>query len=247
MSPYYQDQFATIYLGDANTIIRKVLSPYSIDLIITDPPYQSLDDWFKSFKGKRLALSDPEFWFTTISDESIIKMLQRLKRRYLKESGALYCFSDVKSGLHIFPALKPDNVLVWDKLHIGMGGNWRRMHEWIAYCSNRMHVLRHRTEMGDIIRVAKPCNKIHPTEKPLEVVIPLLINSSDVGNLVFDPFMGSGTTLLAAKTLGRFAIGCDVDEKWCMLAAGRLARGNKENDILAGTEHVKDVAKGFGF
>lgn len=68
-------------------------------------------------------------------------------------------------------------------------------------------------------------NKIngeHPTEKPLALVSELITLFSNPGDLIFDPFMGSGTTLRAAKNLGRRVIGCDIDEKWCECAARKL-------------------------
>jgi len=219
-----------------------------VDLIITDPPYTSLDVYFKSFKGKRLALDDPDHWFDTLSDVVIVQLLKRLKRRYLKDTGALYCFADVKTGLQIFPPLNPRNVIVWDKVRIGMGGQWRRMHEWIAYCPKSKHVLQHGTELGDIIRCSTPKNKQHPTEKPPGVILPLLRNSSaSVDDVVFDPFLGGGNVLYTAKALGRKAIGCDIKEKWCEVAASTLARGLREEDILVGRQHVVNVAPGFGF
>jgi site-specific DNA-methyltransferase (adenine-specific) len=68
-------------------------------------------------------------------------------------------------------------------------------------------------------------NKIngeHPTEKPLALVSELITLFSNPGDLIFDPFMGSGTTLRAAKNLGRRCIGCEVDEKWAEVAARKL-------------------------
>ena len=64
----------------------------------------------------------------------------------------------------------------------------------------------------------------HPTEKPLGVVVPLVLYSVPPGGLVLDPFMGSGTTLRAAKDLGRRAVGIEIEERYCELAARRLAQ-----------------------
>ena len=62
----------------------------------------------------------------------------------------------------------------------------------------------------------------HPTQKPFTVISPLIAASSLVGGLVLDPFMGSGTTLVAAKQLGRRAIGIEIEEKYCQIAVDRL-------------------------
>ena len=62
----------------------------------------------------------------------------------------------------------------------------------------------------------------HPTIKPLHIIQNLIINSSDVGDIVLDPFMGSGTTAVACKNLGRQFIGFEVNPKWHKIACDRL-------------------------
>jgi site-specific DNA-methyltransferase (adenine-specific) len=63
---------------------------------------------------------------------------------------------------------------------------------------------------------------LHPTEKPVAAMTPLI--SCQVGDLILDPFMGSGTTLRAAKDLGRKAIGIEIEEKYCEIAAKRMSQ-----------------------
>jgi site-specific DNA-methyltransferase (adenine-specific) len=62
----------------------------------------------------------------------------------------------------------------------------------------------------------------HPTEKPVQLLSFLVIRSSDPDDLVLDPFCGSGSTLVAASQLGRRAIGVEIDERYCEIAAKRL-------------------------
>lgn len=227
MKPYYDHGGITIYHGDC----REILPSLKADIVVTDPPYRSLDidvvrgtttrlvGGHNSRAGSRVGSGR---WFATLDDETLTDVLLGLFGA-LPTHGAMYVFSDVKTGLRVLPRLPTRNVLVWDKLSIGMGYSWRRMHEWIAYCPARDHELRF-AAFGDILRFAVPDPKVHPTEKPLLLVERLLLNSTDEGQTVLDPFMGSGSTLIAARDAGRSAIGIEVDEHYCEIAAKRLAQ-----------------------
>ena len=65
---------------------------------------------------------------------------------------------------------------------------------------------------------------MHPTQKPIALIEQLLSQFTDLGDVVLDPFMGSGTTLRAAKNLGRKAIGIEIEERYCEIAVTRLAQ-----------------------
>lgn len=229
MKPYYEQDGVTIYCGDCREILPRL---GGVDLLVTDPPYKSLDVEVGTgsttrlvsrdqFGGKRLASAEKGPWFTTLDADEIVRIVRGVR---VSTAGARYVFSDPKSALKIFPALSPANMLVWDKGRIGMGYSWRRSYELIAYCPEEAHVLRDNT-LGDIIRVAPVTDKVHPTEKPVGVIAALLRNSSDRGALVLDPFSGSGSTLLAAKNLGRRAIGIELSQSHCQTAVCRLSQG----------------------
>ena len=67
--------------------------------------------------------------------------------------------------------------------------------------------------------------RLHPTPKPELLMADLVMQFTDAGDTILDPFMGSGTTLVAAKRLGRKAIGIELEEKYCEIAAKRLSQG----------------------
>ena len=244
LPPYYQDEAVKLYHGDCRTVLPRLdIHPA---LVITDPPYRSLDiDVIRGTTtrlvggrngrgGERIG-SVNRGWFPTLGDEEITVSLAAL-RDLLIPTGALYVFCDVKTGLRILPGLNPANVLIWDKIHIGMGYNWRRTHEWVGYFPKPDHQLRSAT-LGDIIRCPSVDNKQHPTEKPLSVLYPLIVNSSDVGQLILDPFAGSGSILRAAKDLGRKAVGIEYEERYCEIAAARMRQEVLRYDASA----AKDV------
>jgi len=79
-------------------------------------------------------------------------------------------------------------------------------------------------QWGDVWRFGVERNRHHPAQKPLSLMLHLVAASSRVGDTVLDPFMGSGTTLVAAKSLGRRAIGIEIDERYCEIAARRCSQ-----------------------
>jgi site-specific DNA-methyltransferase (adenine-specific) len=78
--------------------------------------------------------------------------------------------------------------------------------------------------IGDVIEWSYSGNKLHPTQKPLPVLLPLVETFSQPGELVLDPFAGSGSSLLAARTLGRSYLGIELDAKYHVIAQRRLAQ-----------------------
>jgi site-specific DNA-methyltransferase (adenine-specific) len=220
----------TLYHADCRDVLP-LLEAGSVDLVLTDPPYRSLDidvirgtttrlvggNGAATRKGGKVG--GEANWFGTLSDEDIASVLQTA-RRLMADRGAMYVFADVKTGLRLFPGLAPANVLVWDKGKIGMGYNWRRRHEWIAYCPGKAHKLRDAGK-GDVLEYAGVSAKSHPTEKPVSLVSCLIANSTDRGQCVLDPFAGISTAI-AAKRLGRRAIAVEIEARYCEISANRL-------------------------
>ena len=123
----------------------------------------------------------------------------------------------------------PDRVLIWDKgEHVGMGyisWPWKPNYVEIYIIGNGFtgprssSVLRYNAIAGT---VALALGRDHPTEKPEPLMRALLLKCPT--GIILDPFMGSGTTLRAAKNLGRRAIGIELDERYCETAARRLSQ-----------------------
>jgi site-specific DNA-methyltransferase (adenine-specific) len=115
-------------------------------------------------------------------------------------------------------------LLVWDKGQIGMGREFRKSHELILRLWGKdLPIMSDGTAHSDVLRYGPVDNarRKHPAEKPVELISELLWCATGT---IFDPFMGSGTTLVAAKQLGRKAIGIEIEERYCEIAAKRLAQ-----------------------
>jgi len=186
--------------------------PYleSIDLVITDPPYgidyQSARriDWQRKAKIQ----GDDEFplWIFTVLEPSVALFV--------------WCRWDL---LRIFPA--PKSFIVWDKGVHSMGDlehEYGRQWEAVAFYPGPEHsFIRRPIDIIRCLRVA-PEQMVHPNEKPVGAIKPLIY--AHPPGLILDPFMGSGTTLRAAKDLNRKAIGIEIEERYCEIAAKRMSQ-----------------------
>jgi site-specific DNA-methyltransferase (adenine-specific) len=120
------------------------------------------------------------------------------------------------------------HAVVWDKGGLGMGWHYRRNYEMILIAQKpgaKCHWFGG-NDVGNVVRISgiKPTAQDHPTPKPVKLVNWSMQLHSQPGDLVVDPFMGGGTTLLSAKQLGRRAIGVELSEQYCEMAAKRLAQ-----------------------
>ncbi|MBN2492424.1 MAG: site-specific DNA-methyltransferase, partial [Planctomycetes bacterium] len=127
------------------------------------------------------------------------------------------------------------HAVVWDKSARGNGLGWRfrRNYEFVMVAhrrGGRLAWVDNALAVPNVLRDRPPRNILHPTSKPLTLVERFITWTTNRDDLVLDPFMGSGTTLRAAKDLGRRAIGIEIEERYCEIAAKRLGRGVLEFD-----------------
>lgn len=213
MRPYYEHGGITIYHGDCREILP-TLPP--VDLVLTDPPYginadakmhkQGGTQHGKSMAERRIYPSTN--WDHLLDDELILLVLGAGDR--LVMFGGNYYSHLLKPGPCWF---------VWDKEN---GDNnyadcelaWTNLPQAVRMRRHRWH---------GMLRKGQEERK-HPTQKPLDLMKWCILQADKHGanHTILDPFMGSGTTLRAAKDLGRKAIGIEIEEKYCEIAAKRL-------------------------
>jgi DNA modification methylase len=135
----------------------------------------------------------------------------------LKDNAHIYIFCNWK----IYPDFSKiisnhfqiKNVIIWDKLFMGMGdlkGNYSSSYEMIIFAGGNREFS---NRPKNIIQCRFNDERFHNTQKPIDLIKQLIENSTDVNELVFDPFLGSGSTVLASKQLKRNYIGCEIDEQ----------------------------------
>lgn len=211
--------------GDAVTWLR-TLGDCSVALAITDPPYESLEKHRAVGTTTRLKVSkgSSNEWFKIFPNSRFEELFRELYR-VLSKNSHFYLFCDAETAFIAKPIAEAAGFkfwkpLIWDKKTIGMGYHYRARYEFILFFEKGKRRL---DDLGaaDIVE-AKRIRGGYPTEKPVEVADLLVRQSSSVGELVIDPFMGSGSTGVAAIGRGRRFAGNDIASDSLMLSRGRL-------------------------
>ena len=206
----------------------KSLPAESVDLLITDPAYESLEKHRAIGTTTRLKHSKASSndWFTVFPNARFGELFAEVFR-VLKRNTHFYLLCDAETMFIAKPEAERAGFrfwkpLVWDKKTIGMGYHYRARYEFILFFEKGKRRL---NDLGTADVIAVP--RIHggyPAEKPPELAEVLIRQSSATGELVADPFMGSGSVGVAALTLGRRFLGNDLNPEAVRLADQRLRR-----------------------
>lgn len=218
--------------ADAVDWLRRVPAG-SIDLVVTDPPYESLEKHRAVGTTTRLthSKSSSNDWFTVFPNARFDELFAEV-HRVLKADAHFYLFCDQETAFVAKPrgeaaGFKFWKPLIWDKVKIGMGYHYRSRYELILFFEKGKRRL---NDLGvaDVIREPR-IHRGYPTEKPVAVNRVLVAQSSEPGEIVIDPFMGTASAGVAALELGRRFRGCDVSDKAMAIARERLlATGRPE-------------------
>jgi site-specific DNA-methyltransferase (adenine-specific) len=198
----------------------------SVDLLITDPAYESLEKHRAVGTTTRLkhSKSSSNDWFKIFPNARFGELFEAA-HRVLKRNTHFYLFCDAETMFVAKPEAERAGFrfwkpLVWDKCTIGMGYHYRARYELILFFEKGKRRL---NDLGtpDVMSVPR-IRGGYPAEKPPEVAEVLIRQSSQPGEVVADPFMGSGSVGVAAARLGRRFLGNDLNPEAVQLAAQRL-------------------------
>lgn len=205
--------------GDCLELMKEIPDG-SVDLVLTDPPY-GID--FQSHRRKKM--------YNKINNDASLEWLDTYFeecRRILKDNTAIYCFCSWHN-VDIFKKsfekyFKLNNIVVWVKNNHGSGdlkASYAPMHEFILY-GNKGRRTFYEKRMSDVIFVDKTKNENHPTEKPADLLEKFIMNSTEKNAVVFDGFMGSGTTGVACVNTNRNFIGIELNDEYFEIAKKRI-------------------------
>jgi DNA modification methylase len=198
-NPYYDHAGITIYHGDCREILPH-LGP--VDLVLTDPPYGI--DFTQRTTGTKITGDNECF------DPSILWPIS--KKHFLWGANHFH---------HCLP--KRGQFHIWLKRAVEIAAPKSYSDCEIGWCSESKSSKVFRLISDGCIRQGMEHGivRLHPAQKPRELMM-WCMELSGEANVILDPFMGSGTTLVAAKELGRKAIGIEIEEKYCEIAVKRL-------------------------
>ena len=213
MRPYYDHAGITIYHGDC----REVQAWRASDLVLADPPY-GID--YRTSSSRSTGKAQSRDWEPVVGDA------EPFDPGHLLDCDRLILFG----ANHYADKLPPSSSwIVWDKLdgleshrEIGFNDSSDCELAW-SNIGGPARLVRYRW-MGVCRRGVQSERRLHPTQKPVGMVGQLLAAYSKERDCIGDPYMGSGTTLVAAKQLGRKAIGIEIEERYCEIAAKRLSQ-----------------------
>lgn len=193
----------------------KYIPTGSIEAVICDPPYSC----GMTHNGRQGTFSD-----LNISKPFFVELYKEIAR-VLTDTGCAYWFTDWRTYAFYQPLfdsiIGTDNVLVWYKPPGRVARKYWSSHELILFhskkdlpCSGMQNVMSY--------KIISSATRLHPTQKPIELIARLIADSTKKGNTVLDCFMGSGTTAVAAIRTGRSFVGFELDENYHAIALRRI-------------------------
>jgi len=203
-----------ILCGDSATLLKQQPAA-CVDLVITDPPYLCR---YKDRDGRTLANDD--------NPDAVLSVFDEIYRVMKPNSYCIsfYSWNAVAEFTAKWPSLGFRTVghFVWHKPYASKTGFAHYKHE-SAFLLAKGHPPQPQNPISDVQSWEYTGNKSHPTEKAVSVIAPLIKSFSKQGDIILDPFLGSGTTAVAAALNNRRYIGIELEQKYCDVAERRLA------------------------
>lgn len=240
---------ATLYLGDCADVMPK-LGAACADMIWTDPPYGNANhdgDWNAALNAHRGLESRPIENDTPEAMQRVVAKMLAVAPRVLKRvcccclccagggmPGEVPMFVRLIERMNV-GALAFFHLVIWNKKNPGLGQWYRRQYEMIvlAHRAGQRLLWADNDRAGrNLFEAMPPRERRHPNQKPVALVRYFLDLHTVAGQVVLDPFMGSGTTGVAAAEMGRRFIGIEIDPVYFEIACERIEKAGLQGDLI---------------
>jgi len=228
----YEDKHVCLKQDDCIHFLQS-LAPNSVDLIVTDPAYSGMNNHLQLGRGRIIGKysdkgTENGKWFTEFEDseDNYRTFLSECKRVLRSTTGHIYIMFDSYSLLTLGSLVREyfdvKNLITWDKVNIGMGHYYRRRHEYVIFATNGNTRKLRNQSFPDIWRFKRIHKAKYTTQKPVEIFQTMIYASAEDGFTVCDPFVGSGSSAIAAIKNNCNFVGCDVAEKAILITQERV-------------------------
>lgn len=224
--------------GDDDLVDRLLEGTRDVWQLATDPPYCS-GGWQESDKRRGSVGTDSSHHKVandTLSTRGYIALIQRVLGKV--RARVSYVFTDWRMWVNLFDAMEAigypsRSMIIWDKGTPGMGRGWRAQHEVIMCCATHTDPLKDlKRSKGNVLHHPRTGNELHTTQKPVELMEDLLGVAVPEDGLIYDPFLGSGSTLIAAGA--RPCRGVEVDPGYVDIVRWRWGQYARANGLPLG-------------
>ena len=223
-----------VYNEDA-LVIMGAINDLSVDMVLSDPPYGVDFQSNMPQEGYEKPKIANDKWEDT---ENLLRRFFKQSSRVLSEGGVLISFCagggprpllpKIWGMLSETPGLEVENCLVWDRLDIGLG--WRYRPQWegilVAVKGDKRRAWNGATNQSNVLRYPRIIPKAgeHPTPKPPDLICRLLLDNSNEGDLILDPFCGGGAVPFVCEREKRRWIACDMEPRYAEMTRARLRK-----------------------
>ena len=210
--------------------VAMLMNGQKADMVLTDPPYNTGMAKNKDAKARLSHMFSDNFTEEQWSD--LLSGIALSINKNTKKDCAIYVFIDwrrlheIKNALSKLFAVK--NVIVWDKIVHGLGSDYKSTYENIVVAKKGNPAINNRIEKDyqDIWRVQRKIGRDadHATKKPIEILKKPILHASNKNSIVFDLFLGSGSTMVACHQLDRICYGMEISEQYCQVIVDRMRK-----------------------
>lgn len=248
LDPYFVDDLGSLYLGDSFKVLPELPSE-SVDIVFADPPYFLSNNGISCSGGKQVSVNKGKWdeGYTLEQKHNFNRSWVRMCKRLLKDTGTIWISGSMHNIYSVGMALEQEgfkiiNNITWQKTNPPPNLACRcftHSTETILWAKKDIKKAKYTFNYEDmkaanggkqmkdvwIGPLTKQSEKVegkHPTQKPEYLLERIILASTHFGDVVLDPFLGSGTTAVVAKRLGRRYVGIDASESYLNIAKRRL-------------------------